>query len=126
MHYEDAQLTIAVHPHPSLVHSVHVIMVFQKDARRGVGRCGLRETMERETEREDVDVDGDRRKKTEREDVDVDGDSKQAEASGAVVGWVRAGRSGCKPALKVPFGLALFLCHLQPVVCSIHLLERRR
>ena len=29
--------------------------------------------------------------------------------------WVRAGRSGWKPALKVLFGLALF-CHLQPVV----------
>ena len=58
-------------------------------------------------------------------ETERDGDSTQAEAGGAVVGWVRAGRSGWKPALKVPFGLALF-CHLQPVVCSIHLLERRR
>ena len=63
--------------------------------------------MERETNREDWDS------------------SKQAEIGG-VLGWVLGGRGGWKPALKVPFvGLALF-CHLQPVVCSIHLLERRR
>ena len=44
--------------------------------------------------------------KREREREDVDGDSKQTEASGAaVVGWVQAGRSGWKPAVKVRLAL---------------------
>ena len=57
------------------------------------------------------------------ETMDLDKKQAQASGKGAVAGWVRAGRGGWKPAIKVRLALP---CHLQSVVCSIHLLACRR